>query len=253
MIKIFDGEAKTFNSNGKISINPIELKEYKKKSLNGWYIEVEVPIKYIKYILKDDLCVIKSKSKINPQAFRIGNLTKSSRTIKFTAYHVMFDSQNYMLDDVRPTKKNAINALEYINDRTNEKSPFVYSSNVNTISTAYFQLKSLYEAWSIIEERWGGCFDADNWNITLSTDLGKRVGEMLVYQKNLEDLSILEDWSNVVTELYPVGSDGLKLPEKVLKSDVKYKIPYSKTIDFPSDLEEYDDLSSETPFLTIPC
>ena len=44
MIKIFDGEAKTFNSNGKISINPIELKEYKKKSLNGWYIEVEVPL-----------------------------------------------------------------------------------------------------------------------------------------------------------------------------------------------------------------
>lgn len=216
MIKIYDGDVKSFANNGKIAIRPVEIKEYKKKSLNGWYIEVEVSIKYAKYIVKDDLCVIKSKSKLNPQAFRIGDPTKNSKTIRFTAYHVMFDSQNYMLDDVRPINKNALNALEYINNRTNKKSPFSYSSNITKLATAYFQLKSLYEAWVIIEERWGGCFDADNWNIILSDNLGKNVGEMLVYQKNLEDLSIVEDWSDVVTELYPVGPDGLKLPENIL-------------------------------------
>ena len=245
MIKIYDGDVKSFANNGKIAIRPVEIKEYKKKSLNGWYIEVEVSIKYAKYIVKDDLCVIKSKSKLNPQAFRIGDPTKNSKTIRFTAYHVMFDSQNYMLDDVRPINKNALNALEYINNRTNKKSPFSYSSNITKLATAYFQLKSLYEAWVIIEERWGGCFDADNWNIILSDNLGKNVGEMLVYQKNLEDLSIVEDWSDVVTELYPVGPDGLKLPEKCIESDIKYKIPYSKTVEFTSDLENYDEDGNE--------
>lgn len=245
MIKIYDGDVKSFANNGKIAIKPVEIKEYKKKSLNGWYIEVEVSIKYAKYIVKDDLCVIKSKSKLNPQAFRIGDPTKNSKTIRFTAYHVMFDSQNYMLDDVRPINKNALNALEYINNRTNKKSPFSYSSNITKLATAYFQLKSLYEAWVIIEERWGGCFDADNWNIILSDNLGKNVGEMLVYQKNLEDLSIVEDWSDVVTELYPVGPDGLKLPEKYIESDIKYKIPYSKTVEFTSDLENYDEDGNE--------
>nr|DAN88537.1 MAG TPA: tail protein [Caudoviricetes sp.] len=245
MIKIYDGDVKSFINNGKIAIRPVEIKEYKKKSLNGWYIEVEVSIKYAKYIVKDDLCVIKSKSKLNPQAFRIGDPTKNSKTIRFTAYHVMFDSQNYMLDDVRPINKNALNALEYINNRTNKKSPFSYSSNITKLATAYFQLKSLYEAWVIIEERWGGCFDADNWNIILSDNLGKNVGEMLVYQKNLEDLSIVEDWSDVVTELYPVGPDGLKLPEKCIESDIKYKIPYSKTVEFTSDLDNYDEDGNE--------
>lgn len=245
MIKIYDGDVKSFINNGKIAIRPVEIKEYKKKSLNGWYIEVEVSIKYAKYIVKDDLCVIKSKSKLNPQAFRIGDPTKNSKTIRFTAYHVMFDSQNYMLDDVRPINKNALNALEYINNRTNKKSPFSYSSNITKLATAYFQLKSLYEAWVIIEERWGGCFDADNWNIILSDNLGKNVGEMLVYQKNLEDLSIVEDWSDVVTELFPVGPDGLKLPEKYIESDIKYKIPYSKTVEFTSDLENYDEDGNE--------
>ncbi len=241
MIKIFEGKSNSFKSNGKIMINPIELKEYKKKSLNGWYIEVEVNIKYVDYIVKDDLCVIKSKSKINPQAFRIGNPTKNATTVKFTAYHVMFDSQNYMLDDVRPVNKSALNALEYINERTNVESPFVYSSDITGINTAYFQLKSLYEAWSVIEERWGGTFDADNWNITLSNNLGNSVGEMLVYQKNLNDISILEDWNEVVTELFPVGQNGLKLPEKCLNSDIKYNIPYSKKVEFSSDIENYDE------------
>ena len=58
MIKIYDGDVKSFANNGKIVIRPVEIKEYKKKSLNGWYIEVEVSIKYAKYIVKDDLCLI---------------------------------------------------------------------------------------------------------------------------------------------------------------------------------------------------
>lgn len=241
MIKIFDGNAKSFNSNGKIAIKPYECKEYKKKSLNGWYIEVEVDIKYKDYILKDELCVIKSKSKINPQAFRIGQPTINSERVIFTAEHVMFDARNYILEDVRPVQKNALNALDYINERTNKSSPFSYVSDISDLNTAYFQLKTLFEAWQVIEERWKGVFDADNWNITFSNNLGKSVGELFVYKKNLKDVQIFEDWSEVVTELYPVGSDGLKLPELFLESDIKYKIPYSKTVDFPSDISRTDE------------
>ena len=52
MIKIFDSNAKNFKTNGIIAIQPIEITEYKKISLNGWYLEVVVSSKYKEYILR---------------------------------------------------------------------------------------------------------------------------------------------------------------------------------------------------------
>lgn len=238
MIKIFDANDRDFSSAGNITINPLKCKEYKKKSLNGWYIEVELPIKYKKYIEKDKLCVIKTKSKLNPQAFRIGdNINYTSRKISFIANHVMFDAEDYFLLDVRPTNLNGINTLNYINERTDIVSPFKVFSNVENIDTAYFIRKTLLEAWSIIEERWGGVFDADNWDISFLQKVGNDNGENIIYGKNLENIEVYEDWSNVVTKLCPVGYDGIMLPETYLESDVQYEKPYTRKVEFQTDLE----------------
>lgn len=78
MIKIFNATDTDFNTAGNIIINPLYCHEVKKKSLNGWYIDVEIPIKYKEYIKADKLCVVKTKSKLNPQAFRI------NKNIKYT-------------------------------------------------------------------------------------------------------------------------------------------------------------------------
>lgn len=237
MIKIFDANDKDFSTAGEIIINPIKCIETKKKSLNGWHLEVELPIKYKNYIKKDKLCVIKSKSKINLQAFRISdNIQYTSRKITFNANHVMFDSKNYMLVDVRPQDKNGINVLNYINERTDKVSPFIFFSNIENINTAYFIRKNLLESLSIIEERWNGVFDADNWNISFLNSVGNDNGESIIYGKNCENFESYEDWSNVVTRLYPVGTNGILLPEKFIESDIQYEIPYTKTIDFTTDL-----------------
>ena len=239
MIKIFDANDKDFTSAGNIVINPTKCLEYKKKSLNGWYIEVEIPIKYKDYIEKDKLCVVKTKSKLNPQAFRIGNdIKKTNRKITFTANHVMFDAEDYFLVDVRPTNQNGLNALNYINDRTDNVSPFTIYSNVENVNTAYFIRKNLLEAWATIEERWNGVFDADNWNISFLQSVGHDNGESIIYGKNMQSMEIYEDWSSVVTRLYPVGSNELMLPEKYIESDVQYERPYTRTKDFQTELEQ---------------
>lgn len=238
MIKIFNENDRDFSSNGNIVINPIKCKERKKRSLNGWYLTVEVDIKYKDYILQDKLCVVKTKSKLNPQAFRINNPEIINNRISFTANHVMFDAENYHLFDVRPTNQNGLEALTYINSRTDEVSPFTVYSNIENISTAYFIRKNLLEAWETIEERWGGTFDADNWNISLLSKVGNDNGETIAYKKNMQGIRIFEDWSSVCTKICPVGYDGLLLPEKYLKSDIQYEIPYTRTIDFQTELEE---------------
>ncbi len=238
MIKIFNSDDRDFSTLGNICINPISCIETKLKSLNGWFLKIEVPIKFKSYILKDKLVVIKTKSKLNPQAFTIDDIEYTSKTIVFTANHVMFTAKDYFLLDVRPTKLDGINALTYINDRTDKESPFRVYSDVTTISTNYFIRKNLLEAWETIEEKIGGYFDADNWNISLLTKIGNDNGEVISYKKNLESLKVFEDWSNVCTKIYPVGKDGLLLPEKFLESDIQYDRPYTITESFETELDE---------------
>lgn len=248
MIKIFDANDRDFTSAGNIVINSTKCLEYKKKSLNGWYIEVEMPIKYKEYIKKDKLCVVKTKSKLNPQAFRIGdNIQYNNRKIVFTANHVMFDAQDYFLVDVRPTNLNGLNALSYINQRTDKVSPFTIYSNVENVNTAYFVRKNLLEAWATIEERWNGVFDADNWDISFLQSVGHDNGETIAYGKNMQSMEIYEDWSNVTTRLYPVGTNELMLPEKYIDSDVQYEKPYTRTVDFQTEItqEDSEDLTEE--------
>lgn len=236
MIKIFDENDRDFSSNGNIAINPIKCKERKKKSLNGWYLEVEVAVKYKDYILQDKLCVVKTKSKANPQAFRIDNPKVTNNVISFTANHVMFDAKRYLLYDVRPTLQDGQNALSYINERTDKTSPFTVYSNVETIRTAYFVRRNLLEAWQVFEERWGGTFDADNWTIKLLNSVGNDNGETISYGKNMQGIQIFEDWSNVCTKICPVGYDGITLPERYLESEVQYETPYTKKVEFQTEI-----------------
>lgn len=245
MIKIFNSNDRDFSTAGNIIIEPTKCLEVKKKSLNGWYIEVEMPIKYKEYIEKDKLCVVSTKSKLNPQAFRIAeDIQYTNRKIKFTANHVMFDSKDYILVDVRPTSQNGINALNYINARTDNISPFKIFSNIENIDTAYFIRKNLLEAWTVIEERWGGVFDADNWDISFLQTIENDNGENIVYGKNMQSMDVYEDWSSVVTKIYPVGYDGIMLPEKCLESDIQYEKPYSRVIDFETDID-YEEQTEE--------
>lgn len=240
MIKIFDATDRDFSSAGNIIIDPLYCHEIHKKSLNGWYIDVEIPIKFKQYITKDKLCVVKTKSKLNPQAFRISEDIKySTNKITFKAEHVMFDSKKYTLLDVRPTNLNGLNGLKYINERTDTNSPFnIINSNVENKNTSYFIRKTLFEAWTIFEEKWNGVFDADNWNISFKQKVGQDNGETITYGKNMQGFEIFEDWSNVCTKVLAVGHDGLLLPEPYLKSKIQYEVPYTRIVEFQTELEK---------------
>ncbi|WP_400216608.1 phage tail spike protein [Methanobrevibacter smithii] len=240
MIKIFDATDRDFSSAGNIIIDPLYCHEIHKKSLNGWYIDVEIPIKFKQYITKDKLCVVKTKSKLNPQAFRISEDIKySTNKITFKAEHVMFDSKKYTLLDVRPTNLNGLNGLKYINERTDTNSPFnIINSNVENKNTSYFIRKTLFEAWTIFEEKWNGVFDADNWNISFKQKVGQDNGETIAYGKNMQGFEIFEDWSNVCTKVLAVGHDGLLLPEPYLKSKIQYEVPYTRIVEFQTELEK---------------
>lgn len=180
------------------------------------------------------------------QAFRIGNITKQNRKISFTANHVAFDSERYFLLDVRPTNLSIDGYLKWINERTDKKTPFSFSSNVADSGTNYFVRKTLLEALKTVDENYNGVFDFDNFNIKFLQKVGNDNGFSIIYGKNLQSIKAVEDWSGVVTRLYPEGPDGLMLPEKYIESDIQYNQPYTRTEKFDFDTSVEDDEGNST-------
>ncbi len=237
-MKVYEAGTRDFNNNGLGMIFPLKCIEEKRKSLNGWTIECEVELKYNDIIQKDNIIVVDTKEK-GAQAFLI-NEPSVSNTISFTADHIFFSSQRYMLADARPTNLIAYDFLEWINERTDTKSPFLFYSNIPSKKTKYFIRKNLLEALQETEILYDGVFDIDMFNVNLYSTIGKISDVSLIYGKNMEGIKKYETWDHVCTKVLPVGPDELILDEVYIESDVRYTTPYTKSVTFDIDKEKED-------------
>jgi len=173
MIKLFDANETNFTSNGNTTIQPLKCIETRKKSLNDWFIDVEVPIEYKDFIEKDKLCLVKVKSNVNPQAFRIRKEIERTRNgIKFKAYHVLFDAYHYFINAFSTENLSTLTALNGLLEHTDVVNPFTISSDVMGDVTLNFELISLLESFSLIETTIGGFFDADNFHLSFKSSIG---------------------------------------------------------------------------------
>lgn len=250
MIKIFDENETSFITNGLGNLEPLKCLETKRKSLNGWEVEVEVDSRFKELIMQDRIIYVETKEK-GGQPFRINNPAYSNHKISFTARHIGFDCERYVLDDVRPTNLPCAAYLNWINDRTDTKSPFSFYSNISKMATSYFVRKTLLEALEEAEEVFDGVYDLNHYEISLKTSVGNDNGFTIIYGKNLQEAKAIEDWSNVCTKVMPVGPDGLLLPEKYILSDIQYPKPYSRVIEFSLDSKKEDETDKTEQELII--
>lgn len=241
-MKIYESTEQQFSNNGLGVIKPLKCIEYKNKSLDGWYIEVTVSIDYKDVIQQDYIAFVSTKEK-GGQPFRINNVSFKNRLISFTAYHIVFDAERYLLDDVRPTNQTAASYLSYVNQHTDTESPFFITSDIAESATSYFVRKTLMDALITAEEVFGGYYDVDGFNITLKNHIGNDNGVCVIYGKNIEDMNVVEDWSGVCTKILPEGTNGILLPETYLTADVQYQQPFTRTVKFETDTENEDGAS----------
>ena len=181
--------------------------------------------------------IIVSNTPTGNQAFRITNIDKRTHKIKIKANHVFFDSLNYVIQDSYVVDKNCNDALDHLNNATDNTSPFTTTSDINTINSYRCVRKSLYEAINVVLERWGGHLVRDNFDIKVMNTIGQDNGVVVRYAKNLKDIEVDYNWDEVCTKILPVGEDGLMLDEIYLYGDIQYDIPYSKVIHFAQDVD----------------
>ena len=237
MLKVFSSTDRIFNSNGDAVINGARAIVHKED--NGDYsVNLECSLDYIDYVKSKNILV--SPTPTGYQGFRIENVETTRTKIKALCKHLYYDSDNYLIADSYVVDKNANDALDHLNNATDTPSPFTTLSDIMTINSYRCVRKSLNEAITTVIERWGGHLVRDNYNIQVRENIGADNGVTIQYKKNLKEISVTYDWSNVCTKLLPVGKDGFLLDSLYVYSDIQYDLPYTKTVSFEQDIDAAD-------------
>ena len=251
MIKVFGQKDKVFSSNGDAIIKPLYASVHKEDN-GDYYLDLEAGLEYIDYLVAGNIIVANTPQ--GEQAFRITNPEKTKNKISFRAYHVYYDSLNYLIEDSYVVDKNCNYALDHLNRATTPTSEFTVSSDVGSTNSYRCVRTSLYEAIDTVIERWGGHLVRDNFNIEIRTVIGSDYGVTVQYKKNLKEITCEENWDDVVTKLLPVGKDGILLnainpsASKYVESEISYEIPYTKTVSFSQDSILQEDYPDETAY-----
>lgn len=238
MIKVFSPTDTIFTTNGDAVINATRAVVHKVDN-GDFYLELECGLEFIDYIKANNIIVAPTPQ--GDQAFRLEAPIETTRKkIKVKAWHVYYDSENYLIADSYVVDKNCNDALDHLNAATDNPSPFTTLSDVQTINSFRCVRQSLAEAVNTVLERWGGHLVRDNFNLQIRNVIGQDNGVTIQYKKNLKEITVSEDWSAVCTKCLPVGKDGLLLDELYLYSTTQYEIPYTKTVSFEQNIEEDD-------------
>ena len=244
MIRIFSPNDKIFTSNGDVVINPLKAKVHKQDN-GDYYLDLEASVDYADYFAEGNIVVANTPQ--GEQAFRITNPKKTRKKVTVKAWHVFYDSKNYLIADSYVVDMNCNNALDHLNRATEPQTTFTTISDVTTVDSFRCVRKSLYEAIQTVLERWGGHLVRDNFKIGIRQNIGTDNGVVVRYRKNLKELTCEENWDNVVTKLLPVGKDGILLNDLnasaslYVTSSTQYPIPYTKTVSFSQeDIKEED-------------
>lgn len=238
MLKLFGQTDTDFTSNGDKVIQALRAQVIKQD--NGeFYLDLVTDLSYVNDLTEGR--IILAPTPQGEQPFRISNVQKTRSKITAKCPHVFFDSQNYLIVDSYVVEKACNDALDHLNSATEPTSPFTTISDVTTVSSFRCVRKSLYEAIQTLLERWGGHLDLDGWNIGIRAAIGQDNGVEVRYAKNLREITVEENWDNVVTKLLPVGKDGILLnaldptASLYVVSANQYDLPYTKTLNFSQD------------------
>ena len=243
MIKIFSTTDKTYNSNGDKVIQPLKARVH--NADNGdFYLAIETSLDCVDYLVDNNIIVANTPQ--GDQAFRISNVTKGKSKLTAKAWHVFYDSKNYLVPSATIADATCADALETVNDATEPESPFTIDSDVTGTESLEIAYKSLYDSIVEILKAYGGHLVRDNYSIEIKASIEHDNGVTVQYGKNLKDITCESKWDDVVTKLLPIGKDGILLnavdPSASLyvESSTQYDIPFTKSVQFQQAINQQD-------------
>lgn len=243
LVKVYDSSEKTFTSNGIKTLHPL-LAEVTKKDNGDYYLELRDTLDNLDYYQKG--MIIRCTTPWGVQGFRCDNPIINNKRIECKAWHLSYDSKNYIIKDAYAVDKNCNDALDHLNSSTDKTSPFTCVSDIAKIVSTRAVRKTLFEVyeWLITDEKYGGHWYRDNWNLSIKSSIGEDRGVVLAQNKNITDMKISENWDDVCTKILPYTTDGenaILLDDTYVEvGEELYDLPYSKVIKFENQLKQED-------------
>jgi phage minor structural protein len=258
MIRVYDATEKIFDNNGIKTIHPL-FAEVTKTDNSDYYVELEDILDNLEYYQKG--MIVRVPTPWGIQGFRCDNPIIQNDRISCKAWHLSYDSENYIINSATATDKNCNDAINHYNDNTDITSPFTVISDISLLKTTVMERKSLFDAFTelISTENYGGHWYRDNFTFGILSSIGEDRGVVLAYNKNITDIIVEENWDNVCTKLLPYATVKLEDEEEdttiilntpfVELTEQIYDIPFTKTLKFEHNLNK-DDYSTEADYIS---
>ena len=237
MIRVFQPNDKTFETNGDAVIIPIKAR-VKNQDNGDFILDLTCDIKY-NSVIKDNYIIVADTPQ-GAQAFRVRTITKKANRLEVKAWHVFYDSENYVIADSYAVNKTCDGALTHFNLALDSSTPFMVYSNISKVNNLRIVRNSFNEAIEKVIERWGGHLYRDNFSISVNEEIGEDKGVTIEYKKNLKELTAVYDWGEVVTKILPVGKDGTLIDSLYIEAAKQWDIPFTKVVEFQQDIDEED-------------
>ena len=265
MINVYDAETTVFGNNGLKVLHPL-FAQITKIDNSDYYLEIEDILDNYAYYQKGLIIRVPTPWDFHPQGFRCDNPIIKNNRISCKAWHLSYDSKNYVVNQSYGVYGNCNQAINGYNNYTDTKSPFTVSSDMlNNELHTNFDKVSLFDVFTALvsPDYYGGHWHRDNFNFAINSSIGKNRGVLLAYNKNITDIKVEENWNNVCTKLLPYTTytkkaEGEGNDEEItvtleetylqLREDV-YTIPFTKALKFEHKFKMEDYGNDEESFV----
>ena len=251
MIRVYDSNERLFNNNGIKILHPLRA-DITKIDNGDYYVELQDTIESLEYYQSG--MIVRIPTPWGVQGFRLANPAVKNNKVEVKAWHLSYDAKNYIIKDAYAVDKNCNDALEHFNSATDIPSPFTTLSDITTLCSTRAVRRTLFEMYELFlsADRYGGHWYRDNWVLGIKAKVGEDRGVVLKIGKNITDIQVAEDWSNVCTKILPSTTNGevaILLDEVFVEvEEPLYDIPYTKVVQFENPLV-IEDFTTEEEYL----
>ena len=182
---------------------------------------------------------IKTLTPQGEEIFKIVKTRRGMNSLFIYATHIFFSMEDNFINDTYIQGKNGTGAINQILNAGHYKSKFSGTSDIIDNKNLRIVRKNMVSALIGTDDntfinRYGGELNVNKFNFTLNKRIGRDTDIQIRYGKNLQNIDFIEDNSNVVTRIVPIGFNGLLLPEYHIdsKNINKYQFPKIKLIKF---------------------
>lgn len=246
MIRVYNSVNISFLYNNGIKVlNPL-FAEITKVDNGDYYIEIEDTLDNFEYYNKGMVLGVDTPSswsldgKGKIQCFRCENPRIENNRVYCKAWHLFYDSKNYVIAEKRSQSGTCQKAIQQYYLYTDIENQFSVSSDITEEKDTEIEAMSLYDVFVYLTNVYGGRWVRDNFNFAINKKTLKESGIVLAYNKNITDMKVEENWDNVCTKIMPytmVGDTKITLCAPATNTDYFIELkdigednPYEKDI-----------------------